>query len=62
VGMTRAKEELLIVHARRRLLYGHALSGSPSPFLSEIPEALVRRESVPDKGRNKGGRQMGLFG
>jgi len=61
VGMTRAKEELLIVHARRRLLYGHALSGSPSPFLSEIPEALVRRESVPGKGRNKGGRQMGLF-
>ena len=62
VGMTRARVELLLTCARSRFLYGRALSGSPSPFLSEIPGALVRTESVPDKPRKKGGKQMGLFG
>jgi len=62
VGMTRARVELLLTCARSRFLYGRALSGSPSPFLSEIPGALVRTESHPDKPRKKGGKQMGLFG
>ena len=62
VGMTRARVELLLTCARSRFLYGRALSGSPSPFLSEIPVELVRTESLPDKPRKKGGKQMGLFG
>lgn len=62
VGMTRAKEELFLTCARSRLLYGRASSGSPSPFLSEIPADLVRKESVPDKPQKKKGRQMDLFG
>jgi superfamily I DNA/RNA helicase len=62
VGMTRARVELLLTCARSRFLYGRALSGSPSPFLSEIPGELVRTESVPDRPRKKGGKQMGLFG
>ena len=62
VGMTRAKEELFLTWARSRFLHGRALSGSPSPFLSEIPPDLVRTESHPDKPPKKGGKQMGLFG
>ncbi len=62
VAMTRAKEELFLVCARKRLLYGRTLSGLPSPFLSEIPETLVRPESVPDRAAKKVGKQMGLFG
>jgi DNA helicase II / ATP-dependent DNA helicase PcrA len=53
VGMTRAKDELLLLCARNRFLYGQSLSGNPSPFLAEIPEELVRMESVADKPRKQ---------
>lgn len=36
VGMTRAKEELYMVHATSRLLYGSVQHNVPSRFLSEI--------------------------
>ncbi len=36
VGMTRAKEELHMVHANSRLLYGSVQHNAPSRFLSEI--------------------------
>lgn len=36
VGMTRAKEELIMIHANSRMLYGGVLHNSPSRFLSEI--------------------------
>lgn len=36
VGMTRAKEELYLVHASSRLLYGSSQHNPPSRFLSEI--------------------------
>ncbi len=36
VGMTRAKEELHLVHAGNRLLYGAVQHNAPSRFLSEI--------------------------
>ncbi len=36
VGMTRAKEELYLVHASSRLLYGGMQHNPPSRFLSEI--------------------------
>ncbi len=36
VGMTRAKEELFMVHANSRMLYGGVLHNPPSRFLSEI--------------------------
>ncbi|HUJ69714.1 MAG TPA: UvrD-helicase domain-containing protein [Syntrophorhabdales bacterium] len=62
VGMTRAKEELFLTWVRSRFLHGRALPGSPSPFLSEIPPGLVRKESLPDKPPKKGGKQTGLFG
>jgi superfamily I DNA/RNA helicase len=62
VGMTRAKEELLITHAKARFLYGHRLPGSPTPFLAEIPQQLIRKNTLSDKARKKEGKQLGLFG
>ncbi len=36
VGMTRAKEELVLIHAYQRMLYGGVQHNPPSRFLSEI--------------------------
>ncbi len=41
VGMTRAKERLIMTFARRRTLFGSSSSTLPSRFLSDIPEELV---------------------
>jgi DNA helicase II / ATP-dependent DNA helicase PcrA len=40
VGMTRAKEELFLVHASSRMLYGGVQHNPPSRFLSEIDAKL----------------------
>ena len=62
VGMTRAKDELILLHARERFLYGRNLSRKPSPFLAEIPQELVRTEAVPNTPRKpKPHKQQGLF-
>ena len=63
VGMTRAKEELFLLHVRNRFLYGQRLSLPPSPFLKEIPVDLIEGKTVPDKVKkqNEPDRQMGLF-
>jgi superfamily I DNA/RNA helicase len=63
VGMTRAKEELILLHARRRFLYGESLVQQPSPFLGEIPEALKETRLIADKLRKEKpeDKQMGLF-
>ncbi len=60
VGMTRAKDELLILHARKRFLFGQLLSSAPSPFLVEIPAELVKHRTIPDHKREQK-RQLGLF-
>ncbi|HEX8075204.1 MAG TPA: UvrD-helicase domain-containing protein [Thermoleophilaceae bacterium] len=44
VGITRAKRELYMTHARQRALYGAREWNVPSRFLSEIPDELVDRE------------------
>lgn len=41
VGMTRAKEELYLLHASRRLLYGNVQHNPPSRFLSDIDGEYV---------------------
>lgn len=62
VGMTRAKDELFLLHARNRFLYGQSLAQSPSPFLRDIPEGLIEKRFVADKIRvAKKENQMGLF-
>ncbi|HZO98028.1 MAG TPA: UvrD-helicase domain-containing protein [Gaiellaceae bacterium] len=46
VGMTRAKERLVLTHAARRSLYGRSDANLPSRFLDELPEAGVQRERL----------------
>ena len=50
VGLTRAKEALILTTSRE-----------PSGFLEEIPRELARRETVPAGRRGDCGRQMNLF-
>lgn len=47
VAITRAKEELFIVRANERLLYGKTTHNPPSRFISEIPDIYVRKEDLP---------------
>jgi superfamily I DNA/RNA helicase len=62
VGMTRARDELFLLHARNRFLYGERLSPSPSPFLGEIPEEFIQKKVIPDRVKKpKEDSQMGLF-
>ena len=44
VGITRAKREVYLTHARVRALYGAREWNVPSRFLAEIPDELVDRE------------------
>lgn len=45
VGMTRAREELVLSFARRRSVFGQATHNSRSRFLSDIPADLVQDET-----------------
>ena len=46
VGMTRAKDELVLSCARRRMVRGHTLPQAPSPFLYEIGRDSVSAEDL----------------
>jgi superfamily I DNA/RNA helicase len=63
VGMTRAKDELILLHAKNRCLYGKRLDQLPSPFLAEIPAERVTSREVPGQARKRHDpdRQMDLF-
>jgi DNA helicase-2/ATP-dependent DNA helicase PcrA len=41
VGITRAKQKLVISYARQRTLFGNTVNPKPSRFLSEIPMELI---------------------
>ncbi len=41
VGMTRARERLYLLNARRRYLFGQEQSNQPSRFLKDIPRELI---------------------
>jgi len=65
VGMTRAKEKLYLIRARRRYLYGQSYENLPSPFLSDIEEELKAYEEIQKKAPKKKfpqEKQMDLFG
>jgi DNA helicase-2/ATP-dependent DNA helicase PcrA len=46
VGMTRAKEELYLCHARMREFRGNTLYAVPSMFLDELPEDAIEAEDL----------------
>ncbi|MBV9213450.1 MAG: UvrD-helicase domain-containing protein [Actinobacteria bacterium] len=50
VGITRAKRQLYLTHARQRALYGAREWNVPSRFLAEIPDELVDREVQEPRG------------
>ena len=52
VGMTRAKEELHLTRASRRMLFGQVLSNRPSKFLADIKEDLKAYEMHVAKKRD----------
>ena len=68
VAMTRAKKELHISCAKRRMLYGKTTPANPSRFIAEIPEELLEDKSPKQKpvgiGRANDGysRQTGAGG
>ena len=41
VGMTRAKQQLYMLHASSRMLYGNTQHNVPARFISDIPEEMV---------------------
>jgi DNA helicase-2/ATP-dependent DNA helicase PcrA len=49
VGMTRAKQELFLIHARQRFVFGERKAMSPSPFLQEIPAEFVQTVVTPER-------------
>ncbi|MBQ2751797.1 MAG: UvrD-helicase domain-containing protein [Oscillospiraceae bacterium] len=44
VGITRAKESLTIMHAKRRMLFGQTTYGRVSRFVGDIPTELIKQE------------------
>jgi superfamily I DNA/RNA helicase len=63
VGMTRAKEELVFLHARHRFLYGQSLGQKISPFVKDIPSDLTESTTIAEKIRKEKpeDKQLGLF-
>jgi DNA helicase-2/ATP-dependent DNA helicase PcrA len=51
VGMTRAKEQLYLVHAFRRSSYGNSEPGDPSRYLADIPHELITDGRPPTADR-----------
>ncbi len=62
VGMTRARDELFLIHGRSRFRHGRMLIQPPSPFLCEIPEEYIRKITIPDRAKKSNQKkQMKLF-
>ena len=65
VGMTRAKERLYLVRAKRRFLFGQMYQNAPTAFLSDIEEELKAYTQSEIKtlhsSAKKQDQQMSLF-
>jgi DNA helicase-2/ATP-dependent DNA helicase PcrA len=46
VAITRAREQVFILHTRSRIWYGQTVSNPLSRFVGEIPEELLEREDM----------------
>jgi DNA helicase-2/ATP-dependent DNA helicase PcrA len=54
VGLTRARERLLVSHAWQRMLFGQSQYNPPSRFLAEVPAELFDRQGNVDSGSDHG--------
>lgn len=61
VALTRARDSVYILSARRRPLWGSVRTPAPSPFLDGIPEGAFRSITVDRKKTRKRPVQEGLF-
>ena len=61
VAMTRAKERLLLSWSRRRRLFGNVEERRLSPFVSDIEQRLITKETGQSRRRRKGAGQLQLF-
>ncbi|MCG3206679.1 MAG: ATP-dependent DNA helicase Rep [Anaerolineae bacterium] len=65
VGMTRARQKLVLTHARSRFLFGQSRANPPSRFVSDIENALkeLRETARPKVNRAEPeAQQLSLFG
>lgn len=46
VGMTRAQQKLILLHARRRVLFGQRIQNPPSRFLNDIASTLKELKAM----------------
>lgn len=62
VGMTRAKEKLFLLNAKKRMLYGKTMQNAVSPFLLDIDDELkdVQKRTLKRKPKKDDG-QIPLF-
>jgi DNA helicase-2/ATP-dependent DNA helicase PcrA len=56
VGLTRAKDQVYLFHTFRRTFFGESSVGTPSRFLSDIPDALVSGGSAAQRREESVGR------
>ncbi|NIV93159.1 UvrD-helicase domain-containing protein [candidate division KSB1 bacterium] len=64
VGITRAKEKLILTHARKRFLFGETVLNSPSRFLSDIENSLKKARKMQALKKSKAPKatnQIDLF-
>ena len=61
VGMTRAKDRLILSHARQRHWRGRLRMLEPSPFLCDIEKELVRHQPMPGARSRPQDRQLKLL-
>ena len=61
VGMTRAREKLVLTRARKRFLYGQTVRNQPSRFLNDIEDALKELREMEKRTRPRKDLQMRLF-
>ena len=61
VGLTRARDEVVLLRTRHRMRYGKRLPPKASPFLQQIPAHLLREEQVEWTSRPERAEQLSLF-
>jgi superfamily I DNA/RNA helicase len=61
VGLTRAREEVILVRARTRQRHGTRQPSDISPFVQELPSDLLADDDVEVPRQEKRATQLSLF-